>query len=276
MPMFRPYLLYDAISCVILLIVYLFTIRSSSIDTKMTCCTSSQNVFLVFFLLVVFMNEIIPFFLLMQRAYTKRAFCVTLSWATCLGLVYPLLYLTLAFVDLDYSNRSKAATWLETNYQIRRNYMYVVSGIFTALSIKNRYHLKLKPWGNVYIVTFWFVYIYVTILASLDNNVIAQLPLGVEYAFMSVLILYAVIRIPLFFIVLSKETNFWRGGGSSIDDSAIGEVQKLLDENRHIHIDYMKLEFQKKNENNKNSDDDSGDDDPKRTKTQNCRRLLGT
>ena len=90
---------------------------------------------------------------------------------------------------------------------------------------------------------------------------------------MAVWIVYAIIRIPLFFMVLSKETNFWRGGGASIDDSAIGEVQKLLDENRSILIDYMKLSFRK------GEDEDKPDerlDTLARTRTRNRQRVLGT
>ena len=88
---------------------------------------------------------------------------------------------------------------------------------------------------------------------------------------MAVWIVYAIIRIPLFFMVLSKETNFWRGGGA--DDSAIGEVQKLLDENRSILIDYMKLSFRK------GEDDEKPDerlDTLARTRTRNRQRVLGT
>ena len=66
---------------------------------------------------------------------------------------------------------------------------------------------------------------------------------------------------------------FWRGGGASIDDSAIGEVQKLLDENRSILIDYMKLSFRK------GEDEDKPDerlDTLARTRTRNRQRVLGT
>ena len=74
-------------------------------------------------------------------------------------------------------------------------------------------------------------------------------------------------------MVLSKETNFWRGGGDSIDDSAIGEVQKLLDENRSILIDYMKLSF-RKGEDDKKPDERL--DTLARTRTRNRQRVLGT
>ena len=72
MPMFREYLFYDVLSSVVLLLVYLFTIQSSLSDDKMTCCTTSQSVFLGFFLWIIFVNETMPFLMLMQRAYTKR------------------------------------------------------------------------------------------------------------------------------------------------------------------------------------------------------------
>ena len=79
MPMFREYLFYDVFSNIILLLVYLFTIQSTVSDDKMTCCSTSQSVFLGFFLWIIFVNETMPFLMLMQRAYTKRTCLESLS-----------------------------------------------------------------------------------------------------------------------------------------------------------------------------------------------------
>ena len=168
--------------------------------------------------------------------------------------------------------KSDAQTLLITNYQIRRNFLYLLSATFSALTAINRHHIKLKPWAGGYIVSFWFLYIFITCLASFEDGNLS-LPHWLEITLMAVWIVYAIIRIPLFFMVLSKETNFWRGGGASIDDSAIGEVQKLLDENRSILIDYMKLSFRK------GEDEDKPDerlDTLARTRTRNRQRVLGT
>ena len=208
---------------------------------------------------------------MLQHAGT---FKVTFLVSAGVGLFYPLAFLSLAFINMNDWKSSSTEIWLNTNYQLRRNFMYILSGCFSAITIANRYHLKLKPWAGRYIVSFWFLYIFITCLASFEDGNLS-LPHWVEIALVVLLILYALIRIPLFFMVLSKETNFWRGGDgvSSIEDSAIGEIQKLLDENRSILIDYMKLSFRKEHSSKK---EDARVDTVTRTRTQNRRRVLGT
>lgn len=284
MPMLRPYLLGDVIACTILLIAYVATLFDPRKDTMAaTSGTTAQSIFLILFVWIVFMTETVPFMLLMQRAYTVRAFVVTFVSCTLLGIAYPVLFACRDLIDMSGWSRGHATSAIETNYQIRKTYMYLLSCWFTGVTLKNHYHLKLKPWSTAYVCTFWFLYIYVTMLSSFDEGqMIDKIPmLGVDFV-MAPLILYALFRMPLFFVVLTKETSFWRGSlreddgpsssSTTFDDSAIGQVQQLLDENRNILLDYMKLRFRSDVEKTSNDDDD----DNERTHTRKRRRVLGT
>lgn len=280
MPMLEPYLWGDIVASVVIFLWFVVTIsvEDGGISTHYNCCGPGRAAFLAVFFFFVFMSETVPLLLLLQRSYTVRSLRRTIFVSCFFGSPYLVLLAMREFLDMSGYSRSRAAATMEAIYQILKSWMYVLNSWYVLMTATQARHLKLKPWAYRYVLGFWVLYIYLNVLVSLGDSgsTLPSLQSTSVNAILAPLCIYAFFfRGPGFFFCIVKETEFWCRDGtkltktSGFDESAIGEVQRLLEDNRHILIDYLSLKFaesarqddkgDKRTQTRKRIDDKSGD-----------------
>jgi len=241
LPMMDSYLQYFSVMYTSLIVLYIITDpENAKNNDERVCC--SQNTSLRAMILLVFIatEQVAPLFILLQKSFTRRAFRESFKEALLVAFPYPVLifvWLTVPLNPLEV-NLDKATFAINFVYGIGYAYIVVFLLYLLGRMFLSRQLIRAKPYILLYALPYC---IFLATWAGL------QLSEKTWIASIVLLISWNLIRLPLIYYCLRRETAFWRredDGGhlKAFTGAVISDLQSFLDRNRHLLVDYLDVE----------------------------------
>ena len=267
LPVFETYLqIYLVVNVGLLLMLALTDTSDVDNQSDRMCCTQK----LAFRLIVVSFwaqfDGLLPLFLLLQRAFTKRSLCKTFTESVVISSVIPIMgfvALTIPFGVFDVS-RKYFTDSLGAMVGLLLSYgfflvVWVIWRIYWTRRTKCnkrgcfRYDGSFRDFFRNEIQKkrhFWY-YAFPYLLYTFTNALMqAAAPESTTYKVrLTLIVAWNFVRVPIVYTCLCFETMFWSQGAESTErmsTQVIGEMQHFLHDRSKIMIDYYDLHFGKK------------------------------
>jgi hypothetical protein len=290
LPMMDSYLLYFIIMYASLIVLYIITDPANTKNMEeRVCCTQNTSLRAMILLVFISTEQVAPLLMLLQKSFTRRAFRETFKEAFTISFPYSVFIFIWLTVPLNPLEVSQNGTTFFVDLLYGMGYAYVVMFLsylvfrmwvnrqlvrakpyvsFSTLEREARERLSLFLSLNTYMHTYAHIHSFVSIHNNNNKHrytLIYAVPywiflstwIGLQLsektwtAAIGLLVVWNVVRLPLLYYCLRRETAFWRredrtGRINALPSGVIKDLQLFLDRNRHLLIDYLDIRMGEK------------------------------